>query len=71
MLRRLEVERDQQGDRGRRRADQDTARELHDIVSHSPSVVITLADAAAVVSRADPARGVEAMTEALEVGRRP
>jgi len=32
--------------------------------------VITLADAAAVVSRADPARGVEAMTEASEVARR-
>src|SRR5260370_8770703 len=45
------------------------ARELTDIVSHSPSVVITLADAAAVVSRIDPARGVEAMTEASEVGR--
>jgi signal transduction histidine kinase len=46
------------------------ARELHDIVSHSLSVVITLADAAAVVSRADPARGVEAMTDVSEVGRR-
>ena len=45
------------------------ARELHDIVSHSLSVVITLADAAAVVSRADPARGAEAMTEVSEVGR--
>ncbi len=45
------------------------ARELHD-TSRSPSVVITLADAAAVVSRADLARGVEAMTEASEVGRR-
>ena len=30
------------------------ARELHDIVSHSLSVVITLADAAAVVSRSIP-----------------
>ena len=32
--------------------------------------MITLADAAAVVGRADPARGVEAMTEVSEVGRR-
>ena len=39
------------------------ARELHDIVSHSLSVVITLADAAALVSRADPGRGAEAMAE--------
>ena len=31
--------------------------------------MITLADAAAVVSRADPARGAEAMTEVSEVGR--
>jgi hypothetical protein len=34
------------------------APELHDIVSHSLSVVITLADAAAVVSRSDPDREV-------------
>jgi len=67
--RRLEVERDQQaalaaaGERTR------IARELHDIVSHSLSVVITLADAAAIVSRADPGRGAEAMTEVSEVGR--
>jgi signal transduction histidine kinase len=38
-------------------------------VSHSLSVVITLADAAAVVSRTDPARGADAMTEVSEVGR--
>jgi signal transduction histidine kinase len=45
------------------------ARELHDIVSHSLSVVITLADAAAVVTRQDPERAVEAMSEVSEVGR--
>ena len=44
-------------------------RGLHDIVSHGPSVVITLADMAAVVSREDPARGAETMTETSEVGR--
>ena len=38
-------------------------------MSHSLSVVITLADAAAVVGRADPDRGVEAMAEVSEVGR--
>jgi signal transduction histidine kinase len=67
--RRLEIERDQQatiaaaGERTR------IARELHDIVSHSLSVVITLADAAALVSRADPDQGAEAMAEVSEVGR--
>ena len=68
--RRLEVERDQQAVIAAAAERTRIARELHDIVSHSLSVVITLADAAAVVSRADPARGVEAMTEVSEVGRR-
>jgi signal transduction histidine kinase len=68
--RRLEIERDQQAVIAA--ADERTriARELHDIVSHSLSVVITLADAAALVGRADPDRGAEAMTEVSEVGRR-
>jgi signal transduction histidine kinase len=68
--RRLEVERDQQAVIAAAAERTRIARELHDIVSHSLSVVITLADAAAVVGRTDPARGVEAMTEASEVGRR-
>ena len=68
--RRLEVERDQQAVIAAAAERTRIARELHDIVSHSLSVVITLADAAAVVSRVDPARGVEAMTEVSEVGRR-
>ncbi len=67
--RRLETERDQQAVIAAAAERTRIARELHDIVSHSLSVVITLADAAAVVSRIDPARGVEAMTEASEVGR--
>ena len=52
--RRLEVERDQQAVIAAAAERTRIARELHDIVSHSLSVVITLADAAAVVSRADP-----------------
>ena len=64
------VERDQQAVIAAAAERTRIARELHDIVSHSLSVVITLADAAAVVSRADPARGVEAMAEVSEVGRR-
>ncbi len=67
---RLETERDQQAVIATAAERTRIARELHDIVSHSLSVVITLADAAAVVGRADPARGVEAMTETSEVARR-
>ena len=67
--RRLEIERDQQAVIAAAAERTRIARELHDIVSHSLSVVITLADAAAVVGRSDPDRGVEAMTEVSEVGR--
>jgi signal transduction histidine kinase len=65
--RRLAVERDQQATIAAAAERTRIARELHDIVSHSLSVVITLADAAAVVSRSDPGR--EAMSEVSEVGR--
>jgi signal transduction histidine kinase len=67
--RRLEIERDQQATIAAAAERTRIARELHDIVSHSLSVVITLADAAAVVSRADPGRSAEAMTEVSDVGR--
>ena len=67
--RRLEIERDQQATISAAAERTRIARELHDIVSHSLSVVITLADAAAVVSRADPSKSAEAMTEVSEVGR--
>ena len=59
--RRLEIERDQQAVIAAAAERTRIARELHDIVSHSLSVVITLADAAAVVGRTDPGRGAEAM----------
>jgi signal transduction histidine kinase len=67
--RRLEMERDQQAVIATNAERTRIARELHDIVSHSLSVVITLADAAAVVSRQDPQRATEAMSEVSEVGR--
>jgi signal transduction histidine kinase len=67
--RRLEIERDQQATIAAAAERTRIARELHDIVSHSLSVVITLADAAALVSRADPDQGAEAMAEVSEVGR--
>jgi signal transduction histidine kinase len=65
--RRLAVERDQQAVIAAASERTRIARELHDIVSHSLSVVITLADAAAVVSRSDPGR--EAMADVSEAGR--
>jgi signal transduction histidine kinase len=65
--RRLAVERDQQAAIAAAAERTRIARELHDIVSHSLSVVITLADAAAVVSRSDPGR--EAMADVSEAGR--
>ena len=67
--RRLELERDQQATIAAAAERTRIARELHDIVSHSLSVVITLADAAALVSRTDPDQGADAMTEVSEVGR--
>jgi signal transduction histidine kinase len=66
--RRLAVERDQQATIAASAERTRIARELHDIVSHSLSVVITMADAAAVVSRPGP--GSEAMAEVSEAGRR-
>jgi signal transduction histidine kinase len=68
--RRLEVERDQQATIAAAAERTRIARELHDIVSHSLAVVITLADAAALVSQADPDQWAEAMAEVSEVGRR-
>jgi len=67
--RRLEFERDQQAEIAAAAERTRIARELHDIVSHSLSVVITLADAAAIVSRADPGAGADAIAEVAEVGR--
>jgi signal transduction histidine kinase len=67
--RRLEIERDQESVIATAAERTRIARELHDIVSHTLSVVITLADAAAVVGRADPDRGAEAMGEVSEAGR--
>nr|WP_279549918.1 histidine kinase [Leucobacter weissii] len=45
------------------------AREMHDIVAHSLSVVVTLAEGAAVALDADPAASRQAMQRASETGR--
>ncbi len=66
---RLETERDQQATIAATAERTRIAREMHDIVSHSLSVVVTLADAASVVSGSDPARAAEAMAQVSEVGR--
>jgi signal transduction histidine kinase len=66
--RRLVLDRDQQAAPAPAAERTRIARELHDIVSHSLSVVITLADAAVVVSPSAPGR--EAMAEVAETGRR-
>jgi signal transduction histidine kinase len=66
---RLEVERDQQAAIGAALERARIAREMHDIVAHSLSVVITLADAASVVSPSDPTQAAEAMRHVSDVGR--
>jgi signal transduction histidine kinase len=67
---RLEIERDQQASLGAASERARIAREMHDIVAHSLSVVVTLADAAATVSKSDPARANEAMEQVSAVGRK-
>lgn len=66
---RLEIERDQQASLGAAAERARIAREMHDIVAHSLSVVVTLADAASVVSATDPTRAAEAMQQVSAVGR--
>jgi signal transduction histidine kinase len=66
---RLEIERGQQASLGAAAERARIAREMHDIVAHSLSVVVTLADAAAVVGQSDPARAAEAMQQVSVVGR--
>lgn len=66
---RLELERDQQAVIAASAERARIAREMHDVVAHSVSIMITLADGATVVGRSNPARAVEAMEEVSEVGR--
>ena len=46
------------------------AREMHDVVAHSLSVMIALSDGAAVVLKRDPARAGEVLAELSATGRR-
>lgn len=45
------------------------AREMHDVVAHSLSVVVTLSEAASVTAEAKPAAAKQAMQRAAETGR--
>lgn len=45
------------------------AREMHDVVSHGLTVVVTLAEGAAAVTAADPERGAETMRRVADTGR--
>lgn len=45
------------------------AREMHDVVAHSLTVMVALSDGAAVVARRDPARAAEVLGELSHTGR--
>lgn len=45
------------------------AREMHDVVAHSLTVMVTLSDGAAVVIRKDPERAAEVLAELSRTGR--
>ncbi len=66
---RLERERDQHALLATTAERTRIAREMHDIVAHSLSVVIRLADGAVAASRTDPAIANEAMTQVATTGR--
>lgn len=45
------------------------AREMHDVVSHGLTIVVTLAEGAAAVTPSDPVRGAETMRRVADTGR--
>jgi signal transduction histidine kinase len=67
--RRLEFERDQSAELAAAAERTRIAREMHDIVGHNVSVMVTLADGAALVAPSDPERAAEAMRRVSEAGR--
>lgn len=67
---RLEHERDQQARLATAAERARITREVHDIVSHGISVMVTLAEGADALARKDPARSQEAVVEIVQVGRR-
>lgn len=65
----LARERDQQGELATARERSRIAREMHDIVAHSLTVMVTLADGSAATSTRDPERAADAMRRVAETGR--
>ncbi|MGW2894914.1 histidine kinase [Streptomyces sp. NPDC001212] len=65
----LEIERDQRGRLAVAAERTRVAREMHDIVGHNLSVIITLADAGAYATDAAPERGKEALHLIGDTGR--
>ncbi|QGH70237.1 sensor histidine kinase [Pseudactinotalea sp. HY158] len=66
---RLELERDQQAQLATAAERNRIAREMHDIVAHSLSVVIAQADGGRYAAAADPAAAVTALSTISETGR--
>jgi signal transduction histidine kinase len=66
----LEVERDQRSRLATATERTRIAREMHDVVGHNLSVMITLADGGAYASTVQASRGTEALQLIGEVGRR-
>ncbi|MEE6287573.1 sensor histidine kinase [Georgenia sp. MJ173] len=67
--RRLEIERDQQAQIATAAERSRIAREMHDVVAHSLSVVIAQADGGRYAAPADPDAAVRALTTISETGR--
>ncbi|GLU89854.1 histidine kinase [Agromyces sp. NBRC 114283] len=65
----LARERDQQAQLAAAAERARIARELHDIVSHGLTVMVTLADGSAATASRDPERAAEAMRSVAETGR--
>lgn len=67
--RRLEFERDQQAQLSAAAERASIAREVHDVVTHSLSVMVALTDGASYAVHTSPDRAAEAVEKASEVGR--
>jgi len=67
--RRLEFERDQQAQIAAATERASIAREVHDVVTHSLSVMVALTDGASYAVHTAPDRAAEAVAKASEVGR--
>jgi signal transduction histidine kinase len=67
---RLERERDQQAEIARARERERIAREMHDVMAHSVSVMVALSEGARASAAERPTDSMAAMTQVAETGRR-